>query len=464
LYCLVVMNDSPKYLHIKWQGLKVAVLGYGVEGQSSVAYLLSKGAEVVVYDDKPVAAFDLPEYGDRVQWRLGDRAFADIDQCDWIIRSPGVPLTHAGLEDVNPNKMTSQVEIFLTQWRDQCVGVTGSKGKGTTVTLLAHLLQSVGHKVVVVGNIGRPVLDLLDEMDDQTIAVLELSSFQLQDIRVSPALAIMLMITPEHLNYHGDVLAYVEAKWQLLHWQGPQDQAIINIDYELSAGMAKQAPGRVWSISHHSSKGALIENNTVMVNIQQSEVLAVLDELPLRGRHNLENVAAAGLAGYYLGLSVSTMRQALFSYQPLPHHLTLVHKTADLEFYDDSFATTPEAAAAAITSFDQPLAVIVGGSDKGSDYWPLIETLTRYPHLKGVVAIGEVGPLIAQQLRNEGLTTPICEGLQCMSDMVAAASEQVQQGVVLLSPAAASFGLFKDYKDRGNQFTQAAKNNELHAE
>jgi UDP-N-acetylmuramoylalanine--D-glutamate ligase len=154
------------------------------------------------------------------------------------------------------------------------------------------------------------------------------------------------------------------------------------------------------------------------------------------------------------------MQQALLSYQPLPHHLALVHQWSNIAFYDDSFATTPEAAAAAIASFDQPLAIIVGGSDKGSDYAPLVTALASYPLLQAVVAIGDVGPTIASQLHQAGVMVPITTGLTAMPAMVDAAANSLNKtepGVVLLSPAAASFGLFADYKDRGRQFIDAAR-------
>jgi UDP-N-acetylmuramoylalanine--D-glutamate ligase len=172
----------------------------------------------------------------------------------------------------------------------------------------------------------------------------------------------------------------------------------------------------------------------------------------------LENVAAASLAAHLQGTSLGHIRQALLTYQPLPHHLALVHQLNDIQFYDDSFATIPEAAVAALASFDQPLVAIVGGSDKSSDYTPLVESLANYPQLRGVIAIGQTGPIIATQLQKLTQSLPIIINLVTMTEMVAAAVQLLDgQGVVLLSPGAASFGLFKDYKDRGNQFIAAAK-------
>jgi UDP-N-acetylmuramoylalanine--D-glutamate ligase len=312
---------------------------------------------------------------------------------------------------------------------------------------------------VVGGNIGRPLFDVWDEMTEQTVAVLELSSFQLQDIRVSPAMAVILMVVPEHLNYHGSVTAYTAAKRQLLRWQTANDRAIINVDYPLSAEMAERTSGYVWRVSHTKTMGAWINGSEVWLCVEQPEVLTTLEQLSMRGQHNLENVAAAGLAAYLLGVPLDVMRQALPAYQPLPHHLALIHQWSGIGFYDDSFATTPEAAAAAVASFDQPLAIIIGGSDKGSDYTPLLKALKRYPDLKGVVTVGEVGPAMADQLRQAGIQAPISQGITDMPTMVKVAIDQLgkQGGIVLLSPAAASFGLFNDYKDRGDQFIAAAR-------
>ncbi len=435
-----------------WGGKRVAVLGFGVEGQSSARYFSAQGAEVVVHDEGLLADKAVGPY----RFCLGEAAFVGLDDFDAVVRSPGIRPDHAGLAEVEPHKLTSQTELFLQRWRDNCVGITGTKGKGTTSTLVAHCLNVAGKKCLLGGNIGVPLLDLMAEMDNQTVAVLELSSFQLMDITVSPAVAVVLMIVPEHLNYHMSVEEYVAAKARLVAFQRPDDLAIVTVGYSLNKQLLSQVVAEQWSIGVSEDCRAVIAPGEVRFGRSEAECLK-LSQTPLLGQHNVENLAAAGLVARHFGLTVKVIKTAMETFVPLPHRLQVVTEVGGIRYVNDSFATTPEATLAAVNSFSEPLALILGGSDKGSDFVPLIQLLRQRANVSGVVTIGQIGESLLEMCRAAEVVA--VEGGEDMTTIIRQAEDLLpgKKGIVLLSPGAASFGMFKDYKDRGEQFVAAVQ-------
>jgi UDP-N-acetylmuramoylalanine--D-glutamate ligase len=442
---------------VSWSGQHVYVLGYGVEGRSSAAFMLARGAVVHVRDEGSPPD-GLPP---AIDFRFGADAFADIDLADLLVRSPGINPEHPALAGIDPARITSQTSLFLNRWRHRSIGVTGSKGKGTTVSLIAAILAAAGQKHVVAGNIGAPMLDMFDRMDDRTWAVLELSSFQLQDISVSPHIAVVLTITPEHLNYHKTFTAYRAAKARIAAYQHPRDVAVINADNEVSWAVADVTPAAV-RLFGHGSVNAVIKENAVYLGSAAESPIAALDDVLLRGPHNLQNIAAASLVSRELGVSDETIRQAVRSFQPLPHRLQPVGRVGNAVFVNDSFATTPEASVAALRSFSEPAVLIVGGSDKGSEWTVLVDEIERrwaVGQMIGVVGIGETGPQVAAEISGRVPALPVIVNPGDMSAIVAAAwglASQHEVAAVILSPGAASFGMFTDYKERGRLFTEAA--------
>ena len=296
-------------------------------------------------------------------------------------------------------------------------------------------------------------------MNDSSWAVLELSSFQLQDVTVSPHVAVMLMVTPEHLDYHGDIDSYVAAKANILRHQTGQDVAVVASDYPLTEKAKVGVRGQLLTYGRSADNDAVLTDCTV--HLQGAEAQLSLAESKLIGSHNLENIAAAALTARSLGVDMSIIRSALASFEPLPHRLQPVAVKDGVAFVNDSFATTPESVMAAVKSVDAPVILVVGGTAKGTDLTGLIEFLLAQAEdgrLGGLITIGETGRKIADGLRHRK-AVPLVESLAWMSEIVVEANRLArlkgENTTVLLSPGAASFGLFKDYKDRGEQFVAA---------
>lgn len=417
---------------------KIAVIGEGVEGKSSADYLEKHGAIVEIRDQKQ-----------------GEDYLKDLDKFDLVIRSPGVKIED--LERFVPReKITSQTKLFLDLYIGTTIGVTGTKGKGTTSSLIYEMLKADGRDVYLGGNIGVPPFEFIEKLTPESWVVLEMSSFQLQDMTLSPHIAVLLMITSEHLDYHKDVNEYVEAKRNILKHQTEADFAIINRDYPASNESDISGAGKVYFISREREveEGCFALGNQIILRVKGND-LPIIDtrELLLRGDHNHENVCAATLAAYLAGVRINAIAQVLKTFKGLEHRLELVDKINDVEYYNDSFSTTPETAIAAIESFKNPEILILGGSSKSSDFTQLGEIIGKRENIKAILGVGEEWLQIKSKIKNQKSNLMIIEGADSMEKIVLAASKIAQPGdVVLLSPACASFDMFKNYKDRGQQF------------
>lgn len=431
---VLIMIDSQTYFKNK----KIAVIGEGVEGKSSQKYLEKHGAIV--------------EMRDKTQ---GEDYLEDLEKFDLIVRSPGIRIKDLE-KKVSRDKITSQTRLFLDLARGPVIGVTGTKGKGTTSTLIYEILKADGRKAFLGGNIGVPALDFLDEVTPDAWTVLEMSSFQLQDITKSPHISVLLMVTSEHLDYHEDTREYVEAKRNILNFQTESDFAVINRDYPASNESDINTPGKVYFVSREreTEEGCFALGGRVILRFNGNST-DVIDtkELKLKGDHNHENVCAAVMATYLAGVKFEPMRSVLRTFSGLEHRLELTANINGVEYYNDSFSTTPETAVAAIKSFKNPEILILGGSSKNSDFTELGQVIGEADNIKAIIGIGEEWKRIKEQIKNVRPETLIIEGADSMEKIVLAASKIAIPGdVVLLSPACASFGMFKNYKDRGKQF------------
>ncbi len=428
--------------------MKIGIIGYGLEGQAAYDYWKDKGS-VTVCDINKVS---VPS---GVQLQSGDNYLADLSRFDIIVRSPSVKpseLIAAGGKNIQDKITTNTNEFFRVSPTRNIIGVTGTKGKGTTVSLITRMLQASGHKVHLGGNIGLPALELLKQhIDPEDWVVLEISSFQLIDCRYSPHIAVCLMVVPEHLDWHPDVDDYYIAKTQLFRHQTTADVAIYYANNDSSRRIA--STGKGWKIPYYAEPGATITDG--MVRIADQDICPV-NELGLIGPHNWQNVCAAVTAVWQISHDKNDLREVLINFKGLEHRLEFVAKLNGVAYYDDSFATTPEAAMVAIEAFSEPKVLILGGSDKGADYDVLARSIAS-SNLRGTILIGEQGPSIATALKKAGYDK-IYSGAKNMSQIVKQSLDITQPGdVVLLSPACASFDMFEDYKDRGNQFKQAVQ-------
>lgn len=419
-----------------FKGKKIAVLGKGIEGESSAEFLEKQGADVTVFDED---------------------SWSELDSFNLIVRSPGIKLD--ALEKYK-EKVTSQTKIFFDLCPATIIGVTGTKGKGTTSSLIYEMLKIQYPDVYLGGNIGVPPLSFLDKLTAGSIVVLELSSFQLIDLDKSPHISVMLMTTQEHLNWHKDIYEYIDAKRNILKFQTERDFAVLNKDYPATRESDVYTDAHVFYVSREGEvvEGAFIKDDKVIFTRGgvEEEIIDTEDIL-LPGKHNLENICAAVTAAILAGAGRKNIAQVLKTFKGLEHRLELVGEYGGVRYYDDSFSTTPETAIAAIEAFEDPEILILGGSSKNSDFKNLGEVIFDKPNIKAIIGIGQEWERIKKEIKTERIQ--LIEGCKTMIEVIQEVTRIAEPGdVVLLTPACASFGMFKNYKDRGEQFKKEVKN------
>lgn len=436
---------------------RVLIIGYGREGKAVQAFLKVH---------HPTAAIGIADK------KEGDDYLNRQTEFDLAIRSPGIS------PELVTIPYTTVTNIFFANCPATIIGVTGTKGKSTTSTLIYEILKADGKEVYLGGNIGRPALEFLDKLSPQSIIVLELSSFQLQDIRYSPHIAVLLMITPEHLDYHKNMGVYVDAKRNILRFQSSHDFAILNRDYLASNESDIYTDGKVYFISRERSveQGCFIrEGKIILRRNAEAETKAVKEgnyslqekreaiqeekiintkEILLRGKHNLENVCAAVMAASIAGCRSASMIRVLRSFTGLEHRLEFVGERYGVLYYNDSLATIPEATIEALEAFDGKVhTLIAGGYDRGLDFAALGAYLAK-SSVQTLILFSPSGERIWEAIVTADKMTDIKHYIvSTMHEAVVFASEETEAGFIcLLSPASASFGAFKDYADRGDQF------------
>jgi UDP-N-acetylmuramoylalanine--D-glutamate ligase len=325
------------------------------------------------------------------------------------------------------------------------------------------MLKTQGFDAYVGGNIGLPPFEFLDKLDVQSKVVLELSSFQLIDLKKSPHIAVMLMITSEHLNWHSSVEEYIDAKRNIVKHQTEKDFAILNRDYPATNESDIYTNGKVYHVSREreaAEEGSFVKDGKVWLRTELGEVPVVdTEEILLPGKHNLENICAATMAAGLVGVSIENIASVLRTFKGLEHRLELVATINGVRYYDDSFSTTSETAIAAIQAFKDPEILILGGSSKNSDFTELGEVISKSENVKLIIGIGVEWARIKEQIAASETPIPVIEGAKDMQTIIAAVYKLAVPGdVVLLTPACASFGMFKNYKDRGEQFKKEVLN------
>ncbi len=447
----------------KFKKKKVAVVGLGLEGKDVVEFLLKSEAEVTLFDQKKESDLDFSGIEKKkIKLVCGEGYLDDgFVGFDYIFRSPGVYRFIPQIVEAEKKGVvvTSAIKLFFDLCKASVIGVTGTKGKGTTSTLIYEILKASGKDVYFGGNIGKPYLELLSKLSKKSLVVLELSSFQLIDLEKSPHIAVVLNITVDHLDWHKDKEEYVNAKKNIVKHQSIQDFSVINYDYPTPKSFSKETKAKVFYFSRlRETSGCFVKDGKIILSIEGKNVeIGDTKNLLLRGGHNWENITAAVCAAKLAGANESAIRKVVFSFKGLEHRLELVGTAKGVTFYNDSFATGPQPTMAAIDSFDGPLSLILGGSEKGLDYTELGLKIAKTENVKSVVLIGQVAPKIYKALSEAGFKGKIFDlGKPSMKEIVDCALKNTPQGgVVVLSPAAASFDMFKDYKDRGNQFKEA---------
>jgi UDP-N-acetylmuramoylalanine--D-glutamate ligase len=450
--------------------MKIALVGWGLETKSAYNYF-GLDNDYLIVSEEP--APDFPTDNERVKIQsfsdertpgltgnVDNLSYMDgIENCDKIVyTTPAAKNLERkfGHDKHFWAKTTTIQHIFFENVKTKnIIGVTGTKGKGTTSTLIYEMLKAAGKQTFFGGNIGRPVLDFIKEIQPDDWVVLELSNFQLYNLTYSPHIAVCLMLTPEHLDWHPDMIDYVEAKANLFRHQKPDDIAIYFEDNEHSKHIAGYSPGI--KIPYFYKPGAFVRaDRKIVIGNDETEIIS-LDDIKLLGEHNHQNICAALTAAWQVSQDIDAFRKVLSSFSGLEHRLEFVREVNRVKYYDDSFGTNPSTALVALKALIEPVVLILGGHDKGLDYTELIAAVTGPEKVRHVITIGDIGPKLAQMLRDRNFQS-ITEGLQTMPEIVADARSHAQPGdAVLLSCGTSSFGMFKDYKDRGDQFKEAVK-------
>ncbi len=441
----------------------IGILGFGVEGKSTFAFLKENGfTDITVFDKNPIDISD-----SAITVISGDSYLTKLSQCDTIVRSAGINPTQLEIKNfvANGGILTSQVELFFELWQGDIVGVTGTLGKGTCVSMLQEVFEMCGQEYVLGGNIGTPALELLDQMSQNSIAILELSSFQLMTLKKSPRYAIILKTTTEHLDWHKDQDEYVAAKTNLVKYQSEDDFLVFHGESrgaQIIAGSSRAVKKSFGEGSHDAqiSQGVLQ---------YKSEFLSI-DECVMSGEYNLENAAAVMVLCDKLSVSVEQVKSALMGFKGLKYRLQKVFTLRNgVACYNDSYATRPDATIGAIKNFKTPFTLILGGSEKNADFTELIQTVKNSQSLLAVAVIGQTADRIIEMLYHYSIDKKF-QKLESLEQAVAyclencnlylethkldGQGEALQVPSVVLSPACASFGLFKNYVHRGDVFNE----------
>ncbi len=426
------------------RGKKIVIVGVGDNNRHLAAYFKKQAIDFGIIES----------------WDDPSDLIGKLGGYDFVFRTPGLPLNAQAVAEAKKSGaiVYSQTRLFFDLCPAKIIGVTGTKGKGTTSTLIANILTACGKKVWLAGNIGRDPFEFLEQIKPEDWVVLELSSFQLQDLTQSPHISIVLKITPEHLDYHQSFEEYIEAKMPIVRFQSAKDFAILNYDSEITRNFADETPAQIrWnSIERDVRPGCFVKEGQIILVLGSGEEAAVMTaaEVKLLGWFNLENVTAAIAAVYAAGIEdLAMIKNIVSEFKGLEHRLELAAEVKGVRFYNDSFATTPETTMAALTAFSSPIILIVGGSEKNSSYYALAKKIAEHK-IKALLAIGITGPKIASAARTAGFQGKIYDtDLDNMEKIVAKANTIADAGdIVLLSPASASFDMFSNYKHRGELF------------
>lgn len=425
--------------------MNIAILGYGVEGESVYKYYRAKFPDAVItaYDNNVEPKNPLP---DDVKFVGGRKDFKGIE-ADIAVKTPAIPPWEVEVT----GKVTTMTREFLKNCPARVIGVTGTKGKGTTASLIAAILEAGGHKAWLVGNIGVGAFDVLDQIKPSDVVVYELSSFQLWDADVSPHVAAVLGIEPEHLDVHRDMDDYVGAKANIARYQTPTDLVIYKEGNQYAEYISQQSAAI--KVAYPTVLTAHVQDGWFYNGEQK---LCSVDELKIPGNHNRDNACAAIDAVWQWVSDGETIGRGLAAFHGLPHRLKYVRTVKDVQYYDDSIATTPGSAIAALDAFSVPKVIIIGGSDKGASYDEMVVKIAS-SEVRKVILIGSEAPKIEELLKQHGIEQIQNLGMSVsMNEIVKnAAAAAVPGDVVILSPACASFDMFKNYADRGDQFVTA---------
>lgn len=435
---------------------RVAVVGIGVSNLPLIEFLLKLGAQVSAFDKRSFEALDprVDAFKDQVTFHLGDDYLDSLTGFEVIFRTPGMHPDNPALVKAAQAgaQITSEMREFIRHCPAKVIGVTGSDGKSTTTTMIHGLLEAAGHKSWIGGNIGMPLFDRIEEMTVEDFVVVELSSFQLMDMDVSPQVAVITNLSPNHLDVHKGMAEYRDAKKNIFLHQGPEDVLIVNEDNAYTKAFAEEAKGQVLKFSSLRMADAFYKEDEIYLD---KALVVKLSEMKVKGVHNAENFSAALLATKGL-VGLDQAAEFAKTFTGVPHRAQFIRSYNEVRYYNDSIASSPTRTLATLRSFAPDygkITILLGGYDKNLDYGELAEEAG--PILRNIILMGAAADKIEKAFMAAKADPHKLHRVNSLLEGVNLAEELTLPGdVVLLSPACASFDMFKNFEDRGNQFTE----------
>ena len=448
------------------EGKKVLVFGSGISGEAASRLLLQKGAEVVLYDGND--SLDADKILGEITWEEGQKARVVLgrlseqeedemlDGLSLVVMSPGVPTDLPVVEKMRAKGIPvwGEIELAYVFGKGQVLAITGTNGKTTTTALLGEIMKNCKESVFVVGNIGTPYTEVALRTEEESVVVAEVSSFQLETIHTfRPKVSAILNITPDHLNRHHTMEAYIGAKEDIARNQTEEDFCVLNYEDDVLRAFGEKTGAEVlyFSSAQKLEKGVYLDGTKIICDIDRPIEICDVSELKILGTHNHENVMAAVAMAYAFGVPVEIIRSTLREFQGVEHRIEFVAEKNGVAYYNDSKGTNPDAAIKGIRAMNRPTVLIGGGYDKDSDYDEWIEAFDG--KVKKLVLLGATREKIAETAERHGFRDIVLA--DSFEEAFAQCVEAAQPGdAVLLSPACASWGMFKNYEERGDKFKE----------
>ena len=452
------LEEFNEYIRFR----KVAVIGLGVSNIPLLDYLYEKKARVTVFDNKTIDDISkeildkITTYG--FEFSFGANSLENLKGFNVIFRSPSCLPTKPELkaEAQRGAIVTTEIEMLMEMCPCKMIGVTGSDGKTTTTSLINHILEKAGYNTFLGGNIGTPLFTKLPEMTPEDIVVLELSSFQLMNMQVSPQIAVMTNVTPNHLNIHKDYDEYIGAKKCIFKNQSEDDILILNYDNEITRNCSAEVKGKVifFSSKEKLDNGYIVDDDVIKeCDDKLRKHIVGTKELTIRGKHNYENICAAIAATRTL-VDISTAIEVIKTFPGVEHRIEFVKEINGVKWYNDSASSTPSRTISGLNAFDEEIVLIAGGADKNLDYTPIAKPILD--KVKTLILMGQTSGKIFDSVKaeeeNENKEINIYMVNSLSQAVILAKRYSVPGQVVLFSPASTSFDMFKNMYDRGHQF------------
>ena len=449
-----MMNEKLEAFFKNIKGKKIGFLGVGVSNIPVMKLLSEHGAYVVARDKNEAVKekiTDIPH----VTCKLGEEYLDQMDE-ELIFKTPGIRYDIDALKEARSRGVvvTSEMEVFFELCPAKIIAVTGSDGKTTTTTLITKILEKAGHHVILGGNIGRCVLGNIENIQKEDVIVLELSSFQLQTMTKGPDIAVVTNVSPNHLDWHKDMDEYVASKQQIVKTQTKDDLTILNADNQITSEFREDASGKVrmFSYQQYLPDGVCQKEGAIYIN---GKFLMNTKDIAIVGKHNVENYMAA-ISAVYDMVKEEDIVYIAKNFGGVEHRIEFVREVDGVKYYNDSIATTPTRTIAGLKSFSQKVILIAGGYDKKVSFEPVANLIPQC--VKNLILIGQTADVIEKEVRKISAVEPLIVHCKDFEEAIGLSKSYAKPGdVVLLSPACASFGMFKNYEERGEMFKEIVR-------